>query len=516
MGATGFRVVTQGQTLVVNSLLFGGSAVPFYTDPALTTAVTVPYLLPADTTFYLNDGWATDLTLSISQGDGTLFDPINLRPQVNSQLIVSPTSTTGQDRADASQRRDFSSSLRIPRPRPNMTMITTFQSGHGWTVNVAGGGTTNANDTTDFVLGSQCISGITPATAGAWTAFKVGMTAMDLSNKMIGVLVKMDRPDLTNSITLRLGNSVLTAYDTVSVMNGALGTPSTSLLPNQWAWVYTSYANTSGAAVGSPTRTAITDVMIRTDTVGSGSVGIHVGAIGFFTPPPAFPHGVVTFSFDDTYTSQYTFGKAKLDTYGYPAVAYTIVDRVGAGGGITLAQLGELQEAHGWDIAGHALTTTNHAAGFANLSTADLTTEVQGLRSWLSLNNFTGGDHFAWPLGLDSVASQAIVGTNFFTARGTVGTPFGSLPPDQRLRMRCAAIAASVGVATITGYIDKAYTYGLWMHLICHDILTSGASGSTQVLQSDFNTIVDYVNAKPIPVMTVSEVYRNLQAHPAT
>lgn len=407
---------------------------------------------------------------------------------------------------------------RAPRPRPNPTMITTFQTGHGYSMAVTAGGTTNANDTTDYLYGTQAVSGITPvAGVGAVTVSKnAAMSATDLTTKYVGVLMKMDRPDLVTSITIRLGTGAMAAFETLSLVNGGTA-PVSSILANQWAWVYTSYGNLTSGSAGSPNRAAITDIQVRTDTLGTGAVTFHVNAIAYFNRPPVFPNGVVTFGFDDSYVAQFTMARPKLDQYNYGGVAYTIVDTVlTSGASMSLANLTELQESHGWQIAGHAYTSAYHNAGYSTLTAAQLDAELQQLRAWLITNNFTGANTFAYPLGDDSVAVDAAVANYFTDARTTVGTPFGSLPPDQKLRRRIVGIGATTPVATIQGYIDKAYTYGLWLDMVTHNILTSGASGNTQVLQSDFNSIVDYVAGKGIPVRTVDEVNRLLAANPAT
>ncbi len=488
------------------------TAVVMYTDATLTTLADIVAVdgsaLPGSSV--LVDAYSRLPLFQYPNGVDTVYCSVGGGPST-------PIYARTDDRLDSNAAAIGQSfAQRVPRARPNLTMVTTFQTGHGWAMAVSGGGTTNPNDTTDFLYGTQAVSGITPATGGAVTVQKpAAMAATDMTTKYLGVLIKMDRPDLATSITVRLGTGGFAAYETLSLANGGTS-PSCSILPNQWAWVYTSYANLTSGVLGSPNRAAITDIHVRTDIGTANAVAFHVGAVAVFNRPPVFPNGVITLGFDDSYPSQYTMARPKMDQYGMPGVFYTIVEAVTLGGSITLPQLTDLQENHGGEVAGHAFTYAAHNAGYSTLSASALATELGSLRSWLNSNGFAGGDHFAYPLGDDGVAIDTAVGQQFVTARSTVGTPFGSLPPDQRLRMRCVLVGASTGVATTEGYIDKAFTYGLWLHIVIHNILTSGASGTTQILQTDFNTIVDYIATKGIPVRTVSEVYRALAANPGS
>ena len=67
----------------------------------------------------------------------------------------------------------------------------------------------------------------------------------------------------------------------------------------------------------------------------------------------------------------------------------------------------------------------------------------------------------------------------------------------------------SVPPATITAAIDKAWTNGEWLILCFHGIHTG--SDSYWYDSTDYRTIVDYINAKTIPVRTVGNVLNTLR-----
>ena len=75
--------------------------------------------------------------------------------------------TLGMAKADAARKYAPIGQGGVPRfGRQDTTVVTNFESGHGWTVQSAGGGTSNLNDTTDFAFGTQSIR-LTTAGAGA-------------------------------------------------------------------------------------------------------------------------------------------------------------------------------------------------------------------------------------------------------------------------------------------------------------------------------------------------------------
>jgi hypothetical protein len=104
MPATSIKVLTNGQRLVVNSLVSPdtATAVPVFSDAAMTQPVTLPINVPADTVFFLSDAWSTALQMAVSQADGTVLGPYTVRPLINSHVIVAPRATNLQDQDDLS------------------------------------------------------------------------------------------------------------------------------------------------------------------------------------------------------------------------------------------------------------------------------------------------------------------------------------------------------------------------------------------------------------------------------
>ena len=53
--------------------------------------------------------------------------------------------------------------------------------------------------------------------------------------------------------------------------------------------------------------------------------------------------------------------------------------------------------------------------------------------------------------------------------------------------------------------VDRAYTYKQWLNFTVHDMGTGSPTGN-QWQQSDFAALIAYIQAKPMPIMTVADV----------
>lgn len=108
MPSTGFRLATQGQSLTLLSLTSPdtSAAVPVFLDAALGTQLTLPYVVAGDQTFFVNDGWATNLNMVVQQSNGMLLTQ-TIRPLVGTQILISPRSSPTQDADTVSRPFSF-------------------------------------------------------------------------------------------------------------------------------------------------------------------------------------------------------------------------------------------------------------------------------------------------------------------------------------------------------------------------------------------------------------------------
>ena len=509
MGA--LRVLVQGQTLILTAATNASGVAPtLYSDAGLSSGVTLPLTMSADTTLYGRDGL---LNLTVTHPDGTVVFTGSVQLGSNLQTIA-PVPTVAQLAAVASKvpasissavatqatadQSTYATGLASFKPRfwkefPTApTMFTEFAAGHGWTTN--GGALVDLNNTEDPRFGFQCVKVSNP---GSTIAVEKGSGAnFDATGKALVVWMKIVNPVASPLITFIWSDATFANY-----YQWQPGPPSVN--PQGWHPYILSLADTQ-AVGGSPTPTTMTRIKISFAANQAGDT-IYIGGVGTIPYPTAtYPNGVVTFSFDDALGSIYTQARAKLDQYSYGANAYLIADRIGLNGYPTMTNLRDLEEFNGWEMSGHASTLERHV-DFTTLDSVTLDAELYAMKRWLQENRFRGADHLAYPFGSANDATMQVTRKYFSTARSLSPHLMGT-PHTDPLGLLCYAFGTTgQTVAQIEAAVDKAYTAGKWLMLCFHDITAAASSGGT-ISATDFATIVDYVHTKGMPVKTVSEV----------
>lgn len=386
-------------------------------------------------------------------------------------------------------------------PRTPPTIVTSFQSGHGWTT-LGTGVTSNLNDTTDYILGSQSASVTSNGSGAAANIRKTGVPNADLSASTVRLLIKVDGIDNLASLSLYVGDTGFTNHYVIPIYSPG---DSKSIVDGEWQWLEVGFANAEVGG-GSPNRATVTAWQLRFTDDSAAAVTVHVNAVGFVPDQSAFPNGVVSITFDDTLVTQRTVAAPLLDRYGFAASAMTIADQVGADADhLSLAQLRELRELHGWEVAGHAYTATNHNAGFSSLSESALDNELRALKTWLCAYGFGSYDYLAYPRGEFSPLIERYVGKYFSAARTIAAVPMQMLPSVNPYRLRSKTVANTTDTSQLTGLVDAAYANKGWLLLTFHSVVAT-ADKSTEYSTANFTTVVDYIASKGIPVRTVGEV----------
>jgi len=265
----------------------------------------------------------------------------------------------------------------------------------------------------------------------------------------------------------------------------------------------------------------MTDFQFTVLDDGAGAVTFHLQSLEIVPDTSAtFPNGVVSITFDDSYQSVYDLARPYMDNLGFRGTLYTIADVVGSSGTYqTLAELKQMQQYSGWEVAGHAYTALAHNAGYQTLTSAQVRAEMRSLKAWLITNGFPA-DSFAYPGGhfeatTDGVPVDSICREFFTTGRTIVSELQESWPPAMEPRMRAktaiSSFSGGTAVSTITatgGPLDRCLNDGSWYQICLHQILASGLTAATQILQSDFQTLMDAIASRGIPVLPVGEIAR--------
>jgi peptidoglycan/xylan/chitin deacetylase (PgdA/CDA1 family) len=408
------------------------------------------------------------------------------------------------------------SPLRLPSWVQPSQILTTLQPSHGWSNNA---GSTLATDTTDYILGAQSVKITTGGTGAQANLSRTGMSSFDATGKAIRLRFKVADVIHLAEIGCFLGSSAFASNWkwSIQVTGG-----SRLIQSGEWCTVTLSWHD--AAVTGTPDRAALTDARLYVidDNTGN-SVVVNWQSVELIPDGSAtWPNGVVSITFDDSYASQWTLGKKTLDTYGYPATAYTIDEYIDAPGRLTLSQLKAMQDRCGWEIAAHAHTGANHSASFTGLTAAQLDADIRSQRAWLMGRGFRNADGTAFPLGqfgqtLDGLPTLDIVRAHFGYARTTAGRTKGTFPPADRWRLPAISgistfsggYAPSALTTATTGDIDKCKAQKSWLILVFHDIVQTAPTATTQIQNTDFDAIIAAIAAAGVPVRTVADVLRS-------
>lgn len=364
----------------------------------------------------------------------------------------------------------------------NKTIITEFQSGHGFT-QTGLATSTNLNDTSDFVLGSQAVSTISDGAGGVNRITNTSLTSFSGINKCIAIYMKLENvTHISNTQGVRIylfsgGGSSNFNYWRVQL--GSDNYP--NFQEGQWIYLTLNWGDVTSSG-GSFDRTNITGLQINfADDNSSNTVTAHINGLWTIEDGSTrFPAGVLTLHFDDGWRQQYEVARPILDASGLVATAFPIVNLLGTSPYMSVTQLQNMRDFNGWEIACHAYNDIDHAAGFSTLSDYQLAQDLQGIKAWSVRNGFTGHTNLAYPLGSYS-ASTIKVARRFFHASRTInGSTNETLPPAHPMRVRSqtalSELSGGLSPTTANSLIDKAVTNKQWLNLTFHKIIPTATS----------------------------------------
>lgn len=369
-------------------------------------------------------------------------------------------------------------------------------------------------DTADISIGTAAAKITTLGGGAGATLKKLAGGPYNLTGKSLVLWLKYDdytRMSAANGFTLSVGDTSLANFRSYRFTEPTL--PDTPyVLAGNW-WRFTVAWDSHTSQTGTPNRAAVTDFQFRTVDDAAGTVTFHVGGIGTIPEPATrFPNGVCSLTFDDAFASQYTVARPRMDLYGFPGTAYVIREYVegGSASRMTLAQLKALEKFSGWEIASHADTQAVHSAanGWNGSTAAAVLADMRAMKEWLAKNGFRGGDQIAIPQGFWSTTTYDYCRRMFQSARLTYPR-FETWPPADPLRLRSQSVSNGTTVATMQARIDSAVASRSWFIITYHDLVAVPAQTS-EYLIADFNSTVDYIQSKGMPVLTVGEVLRSV------
>lgn len=392
--------------------------------------------------------------------------------------------------------------------RTEAKVVTNFDAGHGWTVQSAGGGNSNLNDTTDFAFGTQSLR-LTTGGAGASVIVQNLAVPAIPADRMFRLWVKIDNPDTINRIRLFAASDTGFAnYYSLETFISSAGIPEIQRPFKAGEWVPIALPWSTATVTGTPDRNNLTALRLLINDRNTVAT-IRLGRIEHVPyPAPLFPNGVVSLTYDDSFAAHYTVARPHLDKYGYAGVLFPILDRLDHPGYLTTAQVDRLAFNHGWEIGAHATTYDKHVQSVTGMTSAERIAEFRALRSWQQSRGYAAST-FAYPNGTVTAAVEPDLRQFFGVGRLALGR-FSATGADemQNPSLPTRIYGQNCGnltVAQITAEIDRAITNKTWLVLVFHNLPTTKAEAN-DFAAADHAAVVDYLNTSGVAVRTMDQV----------
>lgn len=391
-----------------------------------------------------------------------------------------------------------------PYSKPPNTVVSRFQSGHGWSQSSGNGSV--SDDTSEYLFGTQSLKLTTDgAAAGLCSARKTGLTAIDLTTQNIRLWVRLSSTTAVSQILVYASSA-----DFAGNVFASTGlTPSGNypqLRSGEWAClVFGKEQFTTNGGGGAPAWNSINSFQVSVSDNASGVVTLNVGALDV-VPRPAVSY--CSFTFDDGFSGVYDEARPIMDAYGYTGTVFIIADVIGNSGFMTMAQLKKL-ESVGWEVAAHSATLAQH-----DQATGLLSSDIDGYRwnlltqrQWLWANGFRGTG-LAFPRGANNAAMREETRKVYSYAR-SVNQPAGSesFPPADPYQLRAHEIYRTTTTSAINTIVDTAVAGNRWAILEFHNINDSpSVSNDFQYSTANFQTVVDHIASTDMVVLPVCDV----------
>jgi hypothetical protein len=419
----------------------------------------------------------------------------------------------------------YAPSGRRPKYR-RATWSQQFQAGHGWTPGGVGTASAEANDPSVFVRGTQSVRVTTNGTGKQSYVRKTGMPALNLTDKMIRLVFRVDDVANLSKLVFYAGSGSL-ANHFAWTFHAHSGTAANYVQSGEWVTVHLQWADVTGAAgtyalsaAGTPsTKTGITDMSFAVYDNAGGPVTYRLQAVELIPDTASvFPKGVVSITFDDSHKSIHDLARPVMDQYGYSGTVYNIADAIGTGSFLTVGQMRSMQDFSGWEMAGHSYANATHTASYPKLTAEQADEDFRKLREWLVGNGFSS-EHFAYPHGAfqktsDGVPVDQIASRHFTTARSIISETIESFAPAMPYRLKAlTGINDGTGIggtalSKVTGAggrLDRCANSGDWLILCLHKVVEGAPATSTEIGKAGLTALMKAIDDRGIPVLTVEE-----------
>ena len=259
---------------------------------------------------------------------------------------------------------------------------------------------------------------------------------------------------------------------------------------------------TAGSLVVSPAATAtytLTCAGVSTAVTRSAIVTVSPAPP---PPPPAgeFAEGLFSFTFDDSWESQYVNALPILQAAGVQATFYLTTNGIEQGWNLFMKpwQVQDLA-AKGHEIGGHTLLHPD----LTTLAAAAVITEISNSRSYLQTLTGQPVVSFAYPYGSSNASVRDLVRQAGYSSGRGVGVTEQNTANTDKYNLFSRCYDNSLPTSAILTQIDAAIANKQWYILCLHEIKLGGDNISMPPAQ--LQQIVDHVRQSGVRVVTVAQ-----------
>jgi peptidoglycan/xylan/chitin deacetylase (PgdA/CDA1 family) len=255
----------------------------------------------------------------------------------------------------------------------------------------------------------------------------------------------------------------------------------------------------SGTQSVTPSATATYSITC-TGASGTTPAGRSVTVTVNAAPSGGFSEGMISFTFDDSWTSQYTNVVPVLQTAGFKGTFYLTTQPIQEAWDtfMTPNQVKDIA-GKGHEIAGHTVTH----ADLTTLSQTQVNNEIKNSKTYLQ--NLTGKavTSFAYPYGaLNTTVKSLLQQAGYTSARGIEYDTRNTASTD-KYNLKSMCIETSNTLEEIKAQIDAAKAQKQWFVLCIHEVKSGGDQWT--MTPAKFQEIVNYVKQTGIKVVTVQQ-----------
>lgn len=221
--------------------------------------------------------------------------------------------------------------------------------------------------------------------------------------------------------------------------------------------------------------------------------------------PVTYNKPIITIVDDDGKSEFLTRVQPVYDAKGIKATLGIITDKVGTDGYMTLTELTTLYNA-GYELVSHSKThsETYFHSDIANTDDSVYETEFSYSKQWFADNGFGTIETVVYPYsnyGDDSVRIKNVAKKYYKNGINADGQ-YNSCPNDSIYLNRYFIDISNFTISQIESTIDEAISNNAWLILGIHSWST------TQNTPETLATIIDYIQAKSVDILTVKEALK--------